>query len=592
MIKVDWYRPTLSLSKVRKMGHNRKRLRLLMAMLSIAIVCLIGRVAYLQVFSSDRLAQSSLRGQTQLIPGEDIPRGSIVDRNGVSLTGSEVSLAAVLFPSMLKDPEGTVEKIAEILDTSKAGIKALIRSKSHAYIPNLTEEEFRKVKELNTYGVYPCRIFARYGQDSIARHVVGHVNSIDQSAWAEISRQGLVKEYDINDLIGVKGIEAIYEDYLRVGEPVSFFIAEKDARGNIIPGLSFKEAEGSSYSKQRNAVHLTIDSGLQRKVEEVMDASIKRGAVVVLDVRTGDILAVASRPNYDQNLIGQHLDSSSDDEAFNNRAFECFYPGSVFKILIASAVVEENLVDPEEKFMCTGNFTFDTGLSIGCWEQDGHGVLDFVQGFANSCNPVFIEAGLRLGREKILQYGDRLGLSRPAIIGYPQPQRTCISIDPFGDGKIANAALGQEGVMLSPVQVAGMVSVIASGGYYRTPRLVSKITDHEGNTLESFPIGPGNRVIKPETAAQVQMMLGEAVRNGTGKNAWITGFGSGGKTGSAETGKTGKDGKSVKNVWFAGFVPLQNPRFAIVVMKEEGDSGGGDAAPVFKEIAEYAIGNL
>lgn len=577
------------------MTAYRSRIKVLTTILGIAIICLAGRIAYLQLFDGKELVGAAAQRQTKLISGEDIPRGNIVDRKGISLTDSEVAPALMVVPSMLENSQDTAEKLAEILGASVDGIAALLNNRSHVFIPNLNEQQLRAVGDLKIYGVYPVQIQTRYGRRSLARHVIGHVNSIDSETWAVISDQKKESsdgDYNINDYIGVKGIEGIYEDYLHPGDPGFFLTEVLDGRGNVIPGLSFKRVKGSGNSQGRNSVYLTLDSKLQAKAEELMDAHIDRGAVVVMDIKTGDILAVASRPNFNQNLIADSLGSSSDSEAFNNRAFEYFNPGSVFKVLIASAVLEENLVRPHEKFLCTGSYRLNTGLSIDCWETKGHGGETFIEGFANSCNPVFIEMGLRLGREKILEYGKRFGLTGPKILGYPLSKHKCLSIDPFGEGKVANATLGQEGVMLSPVQVAGMISVVAGGGYYRTPRLVSKITDPQGHTLRLFAPDSGKRVLKANTAAQVRAMLEEAVINGTGKNAWVPGFGSAGKTGSAETGKTGADGKSIKNVWFAGYAPLKDPRFAIVVLKEEGDSGGGDAAPVFKEIAQFAAENL
>ena len=193
------------------------------------------------------------------------------------------------------------------------------------------------VQELGIYGVSPVKIKVRFGTGSLARHVVGHVNSIDSDTWTMINQQNEnspTKEYSINDLIGVKGIEAEYEDYLHGSDPEFFLSAVMDARGNVIPGLSFDRVHSDGGAVKRNNIFLTIDKELQKKVEEVMDNHIEKGAVVVIEVATGDILAAASRPNYNQNIIADSMVSG--DKSFNNRAFEFFHPGSVFKILLAS----------------------------------------------------------------------------------------------------------------------------------------------------------------------------------------------------------------------------------------------------------------
>jgi len=578
--------------KVTAVVNTRRRIQLLLAFLALVTVLLIGRVAYLQLFNGGYLSSYAEQNQTKLIPGEDIYRGNILDRKGHSLTDSKVESALIVFPDMLDDRDKTADDLGEILGIAPRAVSAML-NKNYVYFPGLSGKQMEAVQELGIYGVSPVKIKVRFGTGSLARHVVGHVNSIDSDTWAMINQQNedsLKKEYSLDDVIGVKGIEAEYEDYLHASDPEFFLSAVMDARGNVIPGLSFDRVYSDGSAVNRNNIYLTIDKELQKKVEEVMDNHIEKGAVVVMEVATGDILAAASRPNYNQNIIADSIVSG--DKSFNNRAFEFYHPGSVFKILIASAALEEGAVNPNELFLCTGKFTLSTGLTINCWNKEGHGPVNFVEGFAHSCNPVFIDVALRLGREKILEYGKRFGLSKAEIIGYPTPTVKCLDIDPFGEGKIANAALGQEGVRISPLQVAGMVSVIASGGCYRTPRLVSQITDSEGKVLEAFEPGEKLQVISSAVAEQVKEMLGQAVLNGTGKEAWIAEFGSGGKTGSAETGKKGADGKSITNVWFAGFAPLENPRFAIAVLKEEGDSGSKDAAPVFKEIAEFALKNL
>ena len=575
------------------MAVYSRRIKLVLAMLAVTVFVLLGRVAFLQLHNNQQLASLASQKQGKLLSGEDTPRGNILDRKGESLTDSNVEPALIVFPSMLRNPEKAAQALARVLEVSPKAVSAMLANKSYTYFSGITAEQEQSAAALELYGVYPAAVKARYGADSLARHVVGHINSIDPSAWALLQgkKQETGNAYDINDAIGVKGIEAEYEDYLHASDPEFFLSSVMDARGNVIPGLSFKEVVAKAGGQKRNSVCLTLDRGLQEKVEEVMDrSSIEKGAVVVAEVATGDILASASRPNYNQNLIADSVIAS--DNAFNNSAFEFYNPGSVFKILITAAALEEGLVTLNEGFFCNGSYTLNTGLTIDCWDTEGHGLESFVDGFANSCNPVFIQVALRLGREKILEYGKLFGLAEAQLIGYPAPSFKSLDIESSGDPSIANAALGQKGIRLSPLQVAGMVSVIASGGYYQPPRLVSEVKSYSGETLKAFPQGQRTRVISSKVASQVQELLTEAVKQGTGKNAWIEGFGAAGKTGSAETGRIGEDGKSVVNVWFAGYAPLKNPRFAIVVLKEEGGSGGGDAAPVFKEIAEYALNNL
>lgn len=580
-------------------GISLGRIRLVLILIAIPIALLGGRLAYLQLFNNQQLVIQANQKQTQLISGEDVPRGNILDRNGESLTDSRLEPALIAFPSMLEQQDSTeraVTVLAEILDASPHAVKAMLSSgKGHVYFPGITEAQAKEAVAAEIYGVYSTQIKARYGSGSVARHVVGHINSIDADALAVLNQKaedsGTKPLYDTNDAIGVKGIEAEYEEFLHASDPKFFLTAVKDARGNIIPGMSFKEVPTASGGQNRNSVCLTLDKDLQQAVERIMDNNnITNGAVVVQDIGSGDLLAAASRPNFNQNMIADAVMSS--DKAFNNRAFEYFNPGSAFKVVVAAAALQEGVVTPNEMFICNGKYTLSTGLTVNCRNNQGHGLQSFVAGFSNSCNPVFVEVGQRLGREKLLDYGKKFGLAQQKLIGYPLPVFKCLDIDSGGAGDVANATLGQKGIRVSPVQIAGMISTVAGGGYYQEPRLVKEIRDYQGEVLKTFPAGQKQRVISDPVAAEVKNMLGEAVMEGTGKNGWVPDFGAGGKTGSAETGKKDSDGKSILNVWFAGYAPLNKPRFAIVVMKEEGESGGGDAAPVFREIAEYALINM
>jgi len=578
-------------------GIKYRRLIILIAMFSIAFLLLLLKLIQLQLLSGENIAVKAVQGRTRYISGEDYPRGEILDRNGVSLTDTRTVPALVLFPSMVENKGELIDLLSEILNIPEGVIKGKLSRNTYSFIPNLTPEQVEKIRTLNSKGAYVLLLKARYGPESLARHVIGHVNSIDPESWKLFhgkTGQGDKEAYDITDTIGVKGIEAIYENYLRCRDPEFYWLATVDGRGKIIPGLSFNEVVARKKTN-RNSVVLTIDRGLQNKVERVMDGRIPRGAVVVMDVLNGDILAIAGRPNYDQNLIAAYIKPGAGDEekVFNNRALEHYHPGSVFKILIASAALEEGLVSVDETFFCSGKYIFASGLTINCWDRDGHGEITFGESLAYSCNPVFIEVALRLGRDKILEYAEKFNLKVDrGIIGYPVDKYTSLSIDPYGEGKVANAALGQEGVRLSPVQVAGMIAAIANDGLIVKPRLVKEIRDSRGKPVKVFMPERPARAISKKTACLVKEMLTHVTEWGTGKRAWVPGCGSAGKTGSAETGLVDGGGQRVKNAWFAGYVPLNKPRYAIVVLAEGGKSGGETAAPVFLEIASYIMENL
>ena len=408
------------------MGRKSKRIKWLTAMFCIAFLFLLSRLVQLQILDADELSGMAAGSRARFFPGEVGARGEISDRNGLSLIDSGLQPAAVVFSSMIEDKAAVVESLSGICGLPQAVVDNMLTGQGPSLVPNLSVEEAENIADLNLRGVYVVPVKVRYGPESLARHLVGHVNSLDaaalKAAQGEAGGSGETTSNPdyISDAVGVKGIEAVYEDVLRGGEPEFFLSLVQDARGDIIPGLSFEKVVNRPVAP-RGRVTLTIDRRLQEKVETVMDARVKRGAVVVMDVHTGDILAMASRPNYNQNFISEYLDAGPDLGHFNNKALEYYHPGSVFKILIAAAALEEGLVSPDELFFCTGNYVFESGLTIGCWVEEGHGALLFRDGLAHSCNPVFIETALRLGRSKILDYAEEFGLKTPQVVGYPVP---------------------------------------------------------------------------------------------------------------------------------------------------------------------------
>ncbi|KUK11058.1 MAG: Peptidoglycan glycosyltransferase [Clostridia bacterium 41_269] len=570
------------------MGLKRGRLIFLLVIFNLILILLLFRLVELQIFGGKSLAIKAQESRFRLISGEDYPRGQILDRNGISLTDSGIRPALIIFPYMIKEKDEFSSLISKILGVSKDLLKDSLNKKKYLIIPNLSNEQIKKIKNLNLEGTLIISFKTRYGPNSLSRHLVGHINSIDLETWKTIQNKTFFKkEYNINDFIGVKGIEVLYEKYLRLEDPLFYWIVTVDARERIIPGLSFKRIAG--YQKAgRPSVVTTLDFQIQKKVEEIMDQMVPHGAVVVMDVLNGDIIALASRPNYDQNNLAECLEvrKKPDNDPFINRAFEHYYPGSIFKVLIAAAAIEEKIVNPEDIFSCSGEYVLNPQLKIGCWKNEGHGEITFKEGFAQSCNSVFVDTALHLGRKKILEYAEKFNLVYDgALIGYPRSRFKSVDISPYGEGKMANAALGQEGVRLSPVQVAGMISVIANGGHLVVPRIVKEIKDYSGRAIISYDTEKPKRVISEKTCRIIQEMMVKTTTEGTGKKAWIPKYGSAGKTGSAETGLSIDKPKYYN--WFAGYFPIEKPRFAVVVMVEGGVSGGETAAPVFREIASF-----
>lgn len=495
----------------------KNRLGIIFMILVFSFSLLSLRLAYIQIINGNELRQKAFQLHNRYVNSEEFPRGEIVDSNGKSLINSGLEAR-----------------------------EAVITNDRRVFVSK-DPHELISVSNFGTNQMYDIPVIKRYGKDSLARHLIGH----------------------LSDGRGINGLERIYDDYL-VSTPkylCRFFL---DGRGNIIPGLSFQIEERDI---PRNRLVLTIQREVQEAVEYVMDKHKMSGAVVVMNPYNGDLLAVASRPNYDQNnLLVTHGSN------LLNKAFQFYYPGSIFKILIMAAALEDEIVASNNRFNCNGAYIFPSGLNINCWNREGHGNINLIEAMAYSCNPAFIDIGLRLGRSKILKYTERLGLMKNTILGYPQNKVNNIHID-YGPGKIANASMGQEGIMITPVQMGILISSIANDGYVVTPRVVIEIQDKDGRTVKKTNSIPPYKIWSDSTVSALKDMLYAVNRWGTGINAWSSEVPSAGKTASAETG-------SGLNALFSGYFPLDEPKYVIVVVVEGGRSGGSDAAPIFKEIAE------
>ncbi len=551
---------------------NNRRLYAVMLIFLFMFLSLVGRLINLQLLNYSQYAQQAANLQERHIPEEPIPRGNILDRNYRSITDGGLKLSLVLIPSLFQYDPDKVSELENIVGKLSLPNKSYATGSKPVFLqPDLTLQESNIINNLDIAGLFVVPMKIRYGSQSMARHLVGH----------------------LNEGVGAMGLEARYQTELNRASNENNWSLLFDARGNLIKGLSFKKVEEKS-SDDRLSLRTTLDLDVQVKVEAVMDEQIEKGAVVVMEVGSGEVLAAASRPNYQQDKISQAL---KNDGSLFNRVMAVYHPGSIFKIVVAVAALEEGIVTPDEEFNCTGSYIFPSGLEIPCWKTDGHGKLTFAQALAQSCNPTFISVALRLGKEKLLEYVDKFGLEQEALIGWYNLAASEVVSDTgdntikigYSPGDLGNAAVGQKGVMISPLQVASLTNVIASGGMWTEPRLIDTVVDDQGRIVTVLPPSKTKRVIKRDTAIILQQMMLLTTKEGTGTKAWVPEGGSAGKTSSAETGALDEAGNQIVNAWFTGYVPTERPQYVISVLAEGGIYGGQVAAPVFKEIGEYLM---
>ena len=565
----------------------------------IVLIALIIRIFYIQIIDGKRLKEMAL-GQQSLERNIGAKRGTIYDSTGKNILAisSNVESVTVNPKSISKDNKEKVAKaLSEILDLDyEKTLKKVNRYSSVENIKKRIENEeadkLRKwlIENNITQGVNIDEDSKRYYPYSeLASQVIGFCGSDNQ---------------------GLNGIEAKYDDILKgVDGSIDKLV---DASGESLND----ESEIYNEATSGNDIVLTIDSTIQSIVEKYLeDACIDNectdgGNIVVMSPKTGDILAMATYPGYDLNepfeinkeeLKGAWQNISQEDknkylnEMWRNKAIcDTYEPGSTFKLLTASASLEEKIADTDKEgaFNCSGGIEI-AGVRIKCWRYyRPHGSESLRQALMNSCNPVFIGLGQKIGVNKYYSYLRKFGmLKKTGIDLLGEANSIFLDEGKVGPVELATISFGQR-FEVTPIQMVTMVSTIANKGKYITPRLVKEIINSKTKEKIEIPVKQGEQVISKETSEKVLSMMNSVVSEGTGKNAKVEGYEIGGKTGTSEDGVN--TGKYVTS--FIGVANTDDPEVAILVTLynptgEGGHQGGGVAAPiagkVFSEVLPY-----
>ncbi|MBC8015572.1 MAG: penicillin-binding protein 2 [Sporomusaceae bacterium] len=550
------------------MALTTSRINKLVVIFFVAGSLLMMRLFYLQIIENTDLIKQSLSMRMQQVPIQ-VARGEIVDRTGLSLTNTAQHYTIIIFPSQIKSIQIAANQLATVTGMQEGFLLSQMTSHNQPFKLKVSIDDStrKKINMIKIPGIVVVSEKMRYGYGALAAHVIGYINSIDNE--------------------GVSGIEAMYDEVLTGNQP-EYATVLVDATEQVIPGLGYKRlrlAEGLGPSN----VVLTLDRGIQKIVESIMDQHSINGAVVILRPATGEILAMASRPNFDTNHLNDYLIQHT--APLVNRAVSAYQPGSVFKLVTAAAALESGIVSPNDIFFDPGYIEVNH-LRFKGWDYDkgGRGKLTFTEALAYSSNPVFIEVGLKLGAETLLSYAQKFGFGHRTNLNFNgEAAGNLPELDTIYPGELANFTIGQGQFEATPLQVASMVATIANNGIKMDPYLVSKLTNSEGVVVKNYSASSGTRVLSKKTAGQLQEMMAAVTRFGTGQIAYVAGGGSAGKTGSAETGRSNKAGQGINHAWFAGYGPLVNPQYAIVVFVEDGMSGGDIAAPIFADILSVLL---
>lgn len=521
------------------------RIRVLFFIFVLLFFLVVFKVFYIQVFDYKKLSNLAKDLWSRDLPIE-ASRGLILDRNGVVLADNLTTTSLVLIPNQIKDKEDAARKLADILGVSYKEMYAHVSKQTsiervHPEGRRLSYEIADKISALELDGVYLVKEAKRYyPYGNLLSHVLGYVG---------IDNQGL------------SGLELEYDKYL-TGEAgaIKYF---SDAKGNRLNLSDIYVAPQDGLNIQLT-IDINVQKSLERELDNVVDMfSPEMALAVVMNPKTGEILGMSSRPNFDPN---NYQNYSTEELSRNLPIWASYEPGSTFKIITTSAVVEEGLIDLDnDEFFDSGSVQVDTAR-IKCWKAGGHGHQTFLQVLQNSCNPGFVKMGQLLGKEKLFSYLDLFGFgSKTGIDLNGEGQGIIFDLDRVGNVELATTAFGQ-GVSVTPIQQVTAVSAVLNGGYLYQPYVVKNIMEKEtGNVIQKTEKKVVRKTISKKTSKIMRRALESVVAKGGGKAAYIEGYRIGGKTGTAQK---VQDGRYLVNNYimsFVGIVPSNDPEAVLYI---------------------------
>ncbi|MDI6758514.1 MAG: penicillin-binding protein 2 [Candidatus Omnitrophota bacterium] len=564
------------------------RLRIIKLAGVFIFIFLIAALFNLQVIGARKYRRQSDKNCIRLLPHSGL-RGKILDRNNNVITDSRLSYDVVIFPQNKPAFNKVLTNISNILGTKLKGIKNTAKSERIAsstpvtFLKNIDLKEAIALEQIRLQNpglvVLPVPL-RHYPHQRLACHVIGYLSEIDHWRLRKLEDYG----YRQKDIVGFGGVEERYDYYLRQEEGGLSF--EVDHRGKLTRVLGFKQPVNGKD------IQLTLDLRLQKIAEDAfLD---KKGAVVIMDPYTGEILAMASFPNFSLSaFVDKSLDSipnffNDPDAPLINRAISAAYPaGSIFKIIVAAAALETKKINPSTTFNCQGS-TQVGKKQFNCWST--HNQQSLHSAIAHSCNVYFYKTGLLLGAQLIYNYGLKFGLSKviPFELFYETagflPSPLWKKADMFKrwyDGDTANLSIGQGDVLVTPLQMARMMAVFANKGYLVRPYITKAIN---GGDIGASQRRARHLFFKENTLNEIRQGLREVVSDSEGTANILSGLlvSVAGKTGTAQA------PPGASHSWFVGFFPFKEPRYVICVFLERGGPGYY-ACLVTKQIIEKML---
>lgn len=565
--------------------YNRRNILIIVSVIILAIIFLTGRLTYIMLFKS---AEYSARARALHERERPIKaqRGSIYDINGVKLATNKPVCTISVIHSQIKEPEKVISVLSEHLGLSEEAVRKKVEKVSsiERIKSNVSKEIADKIREYKLDGVKVDEDYKRYyPYDNLASKVIGFTGSDNQ---------------------GVIGLEVKYEDYLKGINGTILTLTT--AYGVEIPNA----AETRIEPQPGNDLYISLDINIQEYAQQVaykmMEAkSAKSVKLIVMDPRDGKIYAMVNAPEFDLNdpytlineiakdYVGETLSDEKLTELLNGMwrnacISDTYEPGSAFKIVTATAALEEKEVRLDDRFFCPGYKRVEDRI-IRCHKAGGHGSQTFVEGIKNSCNPVFMEIGARVGAERMYKYYKQLGLFNRTGVDIPGEANSIMhDVKNVGAVELATMSFGQS-FQITPMQLLVAVSAVINGGKLVTPHFGLQVKAPDGRVIKTFEYKTTENVVSKETSETMKQLLEAVVSDGTGKRAYLPGFRVGGKTATSEK-LPRRSGKYISS--FIGFAPADDPQVIALILIDEPVGiyyGGTIAAPAIGELFDNIL---
>ncbi len=561
--------------------YNKKKILVVFLCATAVIFALVGRLVYLMIFDA-KYYQKKAEDLHEREREIKAARGEILDAKGEVLATNKTVCTISVIHSQIKEPEKVIKTLAEALEMDEDTVRKRVEkvSSMERIKTNVDKETGDVIRNMELDGVKVDEDFKRYyPHNELASKVLGFTGGDNQ---------------------GIIGLEVKYEEYLK-GQNGTI-LTTTDARGVELDGVAEDRVEPVAGNTLQISLDYNIQMYAQQMAEKVMEEKqADRVGILLMNPQNGEILAMVNVPEFDLNdpftlNTGEDPASMSDEkrqDALNQMwrngcINDTYEPGSTFKIITASACLEEGVVKLEDNFSCPG-YRGDEDRKIRCHKVGGHGGETFVQGIQNSCNPVFIDIGLRLGTDDFYKYFKQFGLMDMTGVDLPGEAGTIMhKKENVGLVELATMSFGQS-FQVTPMQMATTVSSLINGGRRVTPHFGVRVLDADGKEVEEFQYEEKGNIISEETSASMRMLLESVVSEGSGKNAYIEGYAIGGKTATSQTLPRSAN-KYISS--FIGFAPADDPQILgiCVIYDPQGVYYGGTiAAPVIRNIFESVL---